>query len=459
MIANISNPIALDRQKVPQLLAKIPRWVTWKAGQPKHNGKFDKVPINPATGRNINGNDPANWLRFADALAAYDAGKCSGIGLALSDEPVATWGNVLCGAPQYLTALDLDYCGDQLKKVKVLQRDLGGIYGEISPSGNGVRMFALSRTPPRGGNAGQGRELYSTGRFVTVTGLGGRGEVLDATEKLAALALQWFPGKTAKPSLNALMGGAISGRVHNKMDPTTLALAGIPPETPEAIARVQSQLACVDADCDYERWRAVVWAVLSSSWKCAEDIARDWSRTADSRYNEEAFTQLVKSFDPSRGISLGTLDHHARQGGWLPLTAVPLALVPAHPILESTSQNKRLLTASQLNALPTQSWKIRGLLPSHGLASVYGPSGSGKTFLALDMACAIASGQSPWFGSKVMGGAGSLCGAGRRRGDSATCSSLGKALRPAGHRQRAFCAWQLHPAGADRLRITRRRNR
>lgn len=403
MIANIANPIALDRQKIPQSLTEIPRWVTWKAGQPKPNGKFDKVPINPATGRNINGNEPANWMTFGDALAAYDAGKCSGIGLALCDEPVATWGNVLCGASQYLTALDLDHCGDKLEEVKALKRDLGGIYGEVSPSGNGIRMFALSRTPPRGGNTGQGQELYSSGRFVTVTGLGGRGEVIDATEKLAALQCKWFPGKTAKPSLSALVGGAMPGMPRGTSDAMTLALAGMPPETTEAIARVHAQLACVDADCDYEKWRSVVWSVLSSSWDCAEDIARQWSRTADTRYDENAFLQLVNSFDPSRGITLGTLDHHAREGGWRPVTTVPKALLQANPVLGSPDQHKRLLTASQLNALPPQSWRIRGLLPSHGLASVYGPSGSGKTFLALDMACAIAAGQPLWFGSKVRG--------------------------------------------------------
>lgn len=397
--ANTAKTVTLDRGKIPPQLTSINRWVTWRAGQQKATGKFDKVPINPTTGRNVNGIDPDNWLTFEEALAAYDAGKCSGIGLALSDDPVATWGNVLCGAPLYLTALDLDHCGDKLKDVKALQRDLGGIYGEISPSGNGVRMFALSRTPPKGGNAGEGREMYSRGRFVTVTGVGGRGEIIDATEKLNELSCQWFPVTTTKPLLKSVMGGAMIGLAHGVTDQATLALAGNPLETPEAISRVRAQLACIDAGCDYETWRNVVWSVLSTGWKCAEDLVREWSCTSEDKYDEKPLNVLVKDFDPSRGITLGTLDHYAREGGWRPLAAVPRAQ-QAQQANEEPSKIHRLITAAQLKALPPLNWLIRGLLPTKGLASIYGPSGSGKTFLALDMACAIAAGKN-WFNATV----------------------------------------------------------
>jgi AAA domain len=41
----------------------------------------------------------------------------------------------------------------------------------------------------------------------------------------------------------------------------------------------------------------------------------------------------------------------------------------------------------------TGAWRIKGLLPRTGLACIYGASGSGKTFLALDIACHIATGK------------------------------------------------------------------
>jgi putative DNA primase/helicase len=60
----------------------------------------------------------------------------------------------------------------------------------------------------------------------------------------------------------------------------------------------------------------------------------------------------------------------------------------------------KLLGGSDLQALPPLVWRVRGVLPAQGLASVYGASASGKSFLVLDMAAAIAEGRD-WFGYRV----------------------------------------------------------
>jgi putative DNA primase/helicase len=67
---------------------------------------------------------------------------------------------------------------------------------------------------------------------------------------------------------------------------------------------------------------------------------------------------------------------------------------------EAPEQRYRLLSASELLAMPPLSWRVRGVLPATGIAAVYGPSASGKSFLAMDMAGAIAEGQT-WFGCRV----------------------------------------------------------
>lgn len=72
-----------------------------------------------------------------------------------------------------------------------------------------------------------------------------------------------------------------------------------------------------------------------------------------------------------------------------------LLLAPKAP-----AQRFRLLGSADLHALPPLAWCVRGVLPAHGLASVYGPSGSGKSFLVLDAAAAIADG-AEWFGYRV----------------------------------------------------------
>lgn len=60
----------------------------------------------------------------------------------------------------------------------------------------------------------------------------------------------------------------------------------------------------------------------------------------------------------------------------------------------------KLLGGADVLTQPPLAWRVRGVLPAQGLASVYGASASGKSFLVLDMAAAIAEGRD-WFGYRV----------------------------------------------------------
>jgi putative DNA primase/helicase len=89
-------------------------------------------------------------------------------------------------------------------------------------------------------------------------------------------------------------------------------------ESPRQIAIIKDALSHINADCPYEIWRNIVWAILSTKWTCAEAIAQAWSQTAPDRYVDEAFWTLVNSYIPERGnqVTVGTIYHHARAGGW-----------------------------------------------------------------------------------------------------------------------------------------------
>jgi hypothetical protein len=52
----------------------------------------------------------------------------------------------------------------------------------------------------------------------------------------------------------------------------------------------------------------------------------------------------------------------------------------------------RTLTLSELENLPDPEWLVTDILPADALTTVYGAPGSTKSFLALDIACSIASG-------------------------------------------------------------------
>lgn len=90
------------------------------------------------------------------------------------------------------------------------------------------------------------------------------------------------------------------------------------PETPRQIALVTDALNHINADCPYETWRNVVWAIQSTGWKCAEAVAQSWSSSAPDRYSDDAFWLVANSYMPNHTnpISLGTIYHHARAGGW-----------------------------------------------------------------------------------------------------------------------------------------------
>ena len=90
------------------------------------------------------------------------------------------------------------------------------------------------------------------------------------------------------------------------------ALIGLP-ETPIEIAKVQTALAQVSADCPYPFWIKILFAVKSTGWTCAELLARDWSMSAPHRYSQTAFDKVWQGANPFGGISIGTLFHYAKQ--------------------------------------------------------------------------------------------------------------------------------------------------
>lgn len=165
--------IWVNKDGIPSELKAKPQWVCWVVGGTKPNGKFSKVPVDPKTGCYIDGTEPSNWLQYEEAIAYYEAGRCDGIGIGLSSDPFA----VDETGPLYLVAIDLDdVFPDKEGEAKAIWKSLGKPYAELSPSGLGMRMFALSYVQLNGGNDGAGHELYSQdGRFMTITGqkLGG----------------------------------------------------------------------------------------------------------------------------------------------------------------------------------------------------------------------------------------------------------------------------------------------
>jgi putative DNA primase/helicase len=89
------------------------------------------------------------------------------------------------------------------------------------------------------------------------------------------------------------------------------------PETKRQVATLNHLLSFINADCGYETYRNIVWAIASTGWSCSYQIALNWSLTAEHRFDEHTLDALFYSYDPDRDdrITIGTIYHYAKQGG------------------------------------------------------------------------------------------------------------------------------------------------
>lgn len=158
-------PLAPIFGNFPPILSALPSWVLWRY-EPKE-GQWTKVPKQPDS-RNASTTNPATWSNFERVRAAYRPERFDGVGIVLTGKPLE--------GGLYLIGLDFDHClaGSVLNEEPRKAAELLNTYCEISPSGEGIRLFLLHdkiipacKTNKADGNS---REVYSAGRYLTVTG-------------------------------------------------------------------------------------------------------------------------------------------------------------------------------------------------------------------------------------------------------------------------------------------------
>ena len=140
---------------IPQTLQDRQQWVCWR--RLERDGRATKVPFSPE-GKPASVSDPGTWTDFETALNAYQQGGFDGIGFVLTQDD-----GIVC--------VDLDHArngagwkDEALEIVRMLDT-----YTEISPSGDGLHVWAFGKLP--NGRRRNGKvEMYDSGRFITVTG-------------------------------------------------------------------------------------------------------------------------------------------------------------------------------------------------------------------------------------------------------------------------------------------------
>ena len=289
----------IQAENIPEVLRQQPRWLCWKAGPPKANGKFDKIPVDPGTGRKINGRDPKHWRTIVDVMDAYRRCIVDGIGFALNDShPI-----IVDSIEFYVTVADFDHCRAKMDEIHALWLELEKPFTEVSPSEKGLHMWGLSRSPLKGGNAGDGRELYSGGRFVTMTGIDAKG-TFGECPGFATLEQRWFPPRAM------LAGVPQAPPVTGASDfPSNLGSAAtsdhwfdrLSPDDKDACLAAMLQVPAVVALADTPdnapspNWRNVVAACVRSGAPDAENLCRAWAQTSH-RYHVDDFASRWGSY-------------------------------------------------------------------------------------------------------------------------------------------------------------------
>ena len=190
-----SSPVFESLQSAPVELTQLPQWVCWHYVD--RNGTRTKPPIDAKSNGKLlpaKSNDPSTWSDFATAVASAERLNLSGIGLALAEN-------------DGLTGLDLDHVFDPATgeldplACEVLTR-FAGTYIEVSPSGNGLRIWCYGKPARSGKCAGKVKwlEVYShpSSRYLTVTGNHWPNSASAVTDQQDAL--NWLHGRFMQAS-------------------------------------------------------------------------------------------------------------------------------------------------------------------------------------------------------------------------------------------------------------------
>lgn len=329
-------------ENVPEALTRYGRWVCWEW---HWNGKkWDKIPVQP-NGRPASTADASTWNDFSSVVSVA-ARHGFGIGFVFNGDG--------------LVGIDIDDCRDPATgDIQPWARqfvELLNTYGEVSPSGTGVKLFVRGDLPadfrkkhdrPDGLGA---VEIFSTGRYFTVTGQRVQrtpDDVQDRSRELLQLyemVCGWKDYKPGRGAISPLNGVPLAMPVQACLVPEVHFPATIRTDEPLSGGKTLAQpvahggtsdraaysddratalaaLEVLDPDMGYSDWLAVGMALHSVDPSDAMLAEFDgWSSRSAKHVNGEP-ARKWRSFGGT-GVSMGTLCHLADQTGrqWRPVS-------------------------------------------------------------------------------------------------------------------------------------------
>lgn len=386
-----------DFDRVPGELQEYPQWVVWKAEKiTKRDGtvKTTKVPYNPKTGEKASTIKRQHWGTFDQACEAYLMDGYTGVGFVFTaDDP--------------FVGIDLDNCfgksgnlrDDAREAIDKLQS-----FTEKSPSGNGLHIICKGELPGAGHCDNKtGREMYQEGRYFTITAdvVEGLGAVEIGGAALKGLYSDWF-GQSASNDASHNVGD-----LDWDSEAPLVSLDDMPVgESCKALIRDGEGLDKYPDSTGRPDRSAALLAV------CQELISAG--------VNKESILTVLT--DKEHYLASAALDRRggnpesAKEWLWKYTLAKVLAdwreLVNLFDDLPPLERKERLpvrrgfrfISGAELiaNIAPVQ-WLVERYIEANAMVILFGEPGVGKSFVALDMACCIATGEA-WQGLSVKQG-------------------------------------------------------
>lgn len=268
------------------------QWVAWK--YEFRNGpdaKPTKPPVSPRSGFPASHSNPATWATYEEARDCAIRRGLPGVGYVLTDD------DGICG-------IDLDNCRDPetgaLDEWALEIVNLCETYTEASPSGRGVRLFALGK-PGKAVKRGN-VEIYGNKRYLTVTG-----------NHLGDTPLDIKPAPWTLAALEARVAAMEPARAESAPVDGTARMAAYPAGT--ADAELRELLFAIDPNCAYPEWIEVLMALHDATNGGGIDLADQWSAGGSKYKSRREIDAKWKSFRTGGGVGIGTLAEMARRYG------------------------------------------------------------------------------------------------------------------------------------------------
>lgn len=363
---NFPKPLSVITESIPESLKSKNRWILWRYHRAKganSTQKWKKLPY-AVNGELASASNPGTWTSFDMAHQAYKTGKFSGLGFVLGEG---------------VHGIDLDDCidlatGEFNENAKMALESVQG-YAEISPSGTGLKIYALTNLSRSQTQIANGWEMYLDKRYFCVTGHVIPSHTEISTDIQDVSGLLTYLSKT-----NAVLE-PINHDPFSSMKSASMRLS---------LDRIEKEILPHFNGDHYDDWIRMGMAIHDATDGSpeGEELWDNWSINFDN-YEPGACAEKWKGFGKSSGghlITMGSFiaELKSRFGS----------------LSSNTSQPLQVLSIEELRSLPSQQWLIKGIIPKTGMGVIFGDSGAGKTFITLDLALSVAR-RISWHGRRV----------------------------------------------------------